>query len=158
MPLGTFTGLAGAVATLTLAGPAAAQDIVAALAVTGTHQRLVQAMDVAGLTPALKGDGPFTAFAPNETAFGKIEEGGELEQLLADAARLSATLGFHVIEGRIMAADLTEGKTHRTLQGSTITITLAGGAKVNGARIVKADIAASNGVVRVIDTILDPWR
>jgi uncharacterized surface protein with fasciclin (FAS1) repeats len=154
----TVLGLAGAVATLALAGPAAAQDIVAALSATGTHQRLVQALGAAGLAPALQGEGPFTIFAPNETAFGKIEEGGELEQLLADAARLSATLGFHVVEGKLLAADLTEGLTLRTLQGGTITITLAGGPKVNGARIVKADIEASNGVVHVIDTILDPWR
>jgi len=154
----TVLGLAGAVATLALAGSAAAQDIVAALSATGTHQRLVQALGAAGLAPALQGEGPFTIFAPNETAFGKIEEGGELEQLLADAARLSATLGFHVVEGKLLAADLTEGLTLRTLQGGTITITLAGGPKVNGARIVKADIEASNGVVHVIDTILDPWR
>lgn len=154
----TVLGLAGAVATLALAGPAAAQDIVAALAATGTHQRLVQAIGVAGLAPTLQGEGPFTIFAPNETAFGKIEEGGELEQLLADAARLSATLGFHVVEGKLLAAELTEGMTLKTLQGGTIKITLAGGPKVNGTSIVKTDIETSNGVVHVIDTILDPWR
>jgi len=154
----TVLGLAGAVATLALAGPAAAQDIVAALAATGTHQRLEQAIGVAGLAPTLQGEGPFTIFAPNETAFGKIEEGGELEQLLADAARLSATLGFHVVEGKLLAAELTEGMTLKTLQGGTIKITLAGGPKVNGTSIVKTDIEASNGVVHVIDTILDPWR
>jgi len=150
------TILASATLALALAAPAKSQDIVDAAVGAGTFGMLVKAVEAAGLVETLKGEGPFTVFAPNEFAFAEIEEGGEFEELLMQPDRLTALLTYHVVPGKIMAADLTEGMTLTSVQGGTLTITLAGGAKVNGVDIVNADIPASNGVIHAIGTILTP--
>ncbi len=97
----------------------------------------------AGLVETLKGEGPFTVFAPTDEAFAALPE-GTVDALLADPAALAAILTYHVIPGAVMSTDLTEGMTAATVNGAEVTITLEGGAKINGANIVQADIATSN--------------
>jgi uncharacterized surface protein with fasciclin (FAS1) repeats len=137
--------------------PAFAQemDIVDTAVVAGTFTTLVAAVQAAGLVETLKGGGPFTVFAPTDEAFAALPA-GTVEALLADPAALAAILTYHVVAGKVMSTDLTEGMTAATVNGANITITLEGGAKVNGANIVAADIAATNGVIHVIDAVILP--
>jgi transforming growth factor-beta-induced protein len=116
---------------------------------------LVAAVQAAGLEEALRSAGPFTIFAPVEAAFAALPDGA-LEGLLADPAALAGVLTYHVVPGRVFASDLVEGMTATTLQGGTLTIRLAGGARVNDAAIVAADVLTSNGVVHLIDAVLLP--
>ena len=125
-----------------------------------TRQRdttLVAAVTAAGLVDTLKGEGPFTVFAPSDAAFAALPA-GTVEDLLKpeNKDKLTALLTYHVIAGKVMAADLTEGMKAATVNGAEVTITLDGGAKVNGATISTADIAASNGVIHVIDAVIMP--
>ncbi len=137
--------------------PAFAQDmdIVDTAVAAGTFTTLVAAVEAAGLVETLKGPGPFTVFAPTDEAFAALPA-GTVEALLADPAALAAILTYHVVPGAVMSTDLTEGMTAATVNGADITITLDGGAKVNGANIVAADIAATNGVIHVIDAVIMP--
>jgi hypothetical protein len=116
---------------------------------------LVSAVQAAELTATLEGPGPFTVFAPVNSAFAALEP-AQVERLLAEGNRslLQKVLGYHVVPGRIRAADLTEGATVTTVEGSRLTIRLGGGARVNGAAIIATDIEASNGVVHLIDAVL----
>ena len=140
-----------------LATPAMAQDIVDTAIASGKYSKLVEALEAAGLVETLKGEGPFTVFAPSDIdAFSEVDEGGEFEQLLMDVPKLTSVLTYHVVPGKIMSADLTEGMTLTTVQGGDLTITLEGGPKVNGANIVVPDIEASNGVIHEIDALLMP--
>jgi uncharacterized surface protein with fasciclin (FAS1) repeats len=150
------TLLSAVAAAAVLGGPALSQDIVDVAAGSGSFQMLVQALQATGLDTALKGAGPFTVFAPDDGAFAPIEEGGEFEELLMSPDKLSAILSHHVVAGTVMAADLTDGMTLTALDGGTLTITLNGGPMVEGAAITAADVAASNGVIHVIDRILMP--
>jgi uncharacterized surface protein with fasciclin (FAS1) repeats len=130
-------------------------DIVDTAAAAGNFTTLLAAVEAAGLVETLKGEGPFTVFAPTDEAFAALPA-GTVEGLLADPAALAAILTYHVVPGKVMAADLTEGMMAATANGAEVTITLEGGAKINGANIVAADIAASNGVIHVIDAVIMP--
>jgi uncharacterized surface protein with fasciclin (FAS1) repeats len=109
------------------------------------------------LADTLKGEGPFTVFAPTDAAFAALPA-GTVEDLLKpeNKDKLIAILTYHVIAGKVMSTDLSEGLKAATVQGSEVTITLNGGAKVNGATISTADIEASNGVIHVIDAVILP--
>ena len=121
------------------------------------HTTLEAAVVAAGLAGTLSGDGPFTVFAPTDAAFAALPE-GTVETLLKpeNKDQLVSILTYHVVPGAVKSSDLTEGMTAATVQGGNVTFTLDGGAKVNGANITAADIAASNGVIHVIDTVIMP--
>lgn len=144
---------------LAFSAPAFAQDmdIVDTAVGAGTFTTLVAAVTAAGLVDTLKGEGPFTVFAPTDEAFAALPAGTVDTLLLPEnLEQLTAILTYHVVPGAVMSTDLTEGQTAATVNGAEVTITLEGGAKVNGANITTADIAASNGVIHVIDTVLMP--
>ncbi len=124
-------------------------------AAAGTFTTLLAAAEAAGLVETLKSEGPFTVFAPTDEAFAALPE-GTVEGLLADPAALAAVLTYHVIAGEVMSSALTEGMTAATVNGAEVTFTLEGGAKINGANIVAADVDASNGVIHVIDAVILP--
>ncbi len=142
-----------------LAVPAFAMemDIVDTAVGAGNFTTLVAAVTAAGLVETLKGPGPFTVFAPTDAAFAALPA-GTVEDLLKpeNKEQLIAVLTYHVVPGAVMSGDLTEGMMAKTVQGSDVTITLDGGAKVNGAPISTADIAATNGVIHVIDQVILP--
>jgi uncharacterized surface protein with fasciclin (FAS1) repeats len=134
-----------------------AKDIVDTAVAAGSFTTLVAAVEAAGLVETLKGEGPFTVFAPTDAAFAALPA-GTVEDLLKpeNKDKLIAVLTYHVIPGKVMSTDLSEGLKAATVQGAEVTITLEGGAKVNGAMISAADIAASNGVIHVIDQVILP--
>jgi uncharacterized surface protein with fasciclin (FAS1) repeats len=155
-----FTSLAAVAAFTLLATPVvhAAQgekDIVDTAVAAGSFNTLARALDAAGLVETLKGKGPFTVFAPTDAAFAKIPA-DQLDALLKDKARLTAVLTYHVVPGKVMAADVVKIKSARTVEGDSLTIDTSKGVKVDGASILKTDIVASNGVIHVIDTVLMP--
>ena len=137
------------------AAPAFADDIVDTAIGAGTFQTLVAAVQAAGLEETLRGEGPFTVFAPTDEAFAALPE-GTVESLLADIPALTAILTYHVVPGAVMSGDLTDGMTAATVNGADITIGTMGGVTVNGANVVAADIAADNGVIHVIDAVILP--
>ncbi|MCS6827207.1 MAG: fasciclin domain-containing protein [Caldilinea sp.] len=132
-------------------------DIVDTAVAAGSFNTLVAAVQAAGLVDALRGAGPFTVFAPTDDAFAKLPA-GTIDALLADpTGDLTQILLYHVVPGKVMSTDLSDGLEASTLQGGTVVFTLGdGGAKVNDANIVAADIEASNGVIHVIDSVLLP--
>jgi uncharacterized surface protein with fasciclin (FAS1) repeats len=134
-----------------------AKDIVDTAVAAGSFNTLAAALTAAGLVDTLKGEGPFTVFAPTDAAFAALPA-GTVEDLLKpeNKDKLVAVLTYHVVAGKVMSTDLTEGMTAATVQGANITITLEGGAKVNGAVISGADVEASNGVIHVIDSVILP--
>ena len=133
---------------------AQAKDIVDTAVDAGSFKTLATALGAAGLIETLKGKGPFTVFAPTDEAFAKIPK-ADLEALLKDKAKLTAVLTYHVVPGKVMAADVKAGKV-KTVQGSDITVTTKNGVMVNTAKVVKTDIVADNGVIHVIDTVIMP--
>lgn len=144
-----------AAAVIALASLSAqAADIVDTAVAAGNFKTLTTALTAAGLVDTLKGPGPFTVFAPTDEAFAKIPK-ADLDKLLANKAKLKSVLTYHVVSGKIMSADIKPGKV-KTVQGSDVTITTAGGVKVNNAKVVAADVAADNGVIHAIDTVLMP--
>ena len=144
--------IAAALAASALA--AQAKDIVDVAVGAGSFKTLVTAVQAAGLVDTLKSPGPFTVFAPTDAAFAKIPK-ATLDALLADKAKLTAVLTYHVVPGKVMAKDVKAGKV-KTVQGGELTITTTGGVKVDGANVVTTDVAASNGVIHVIDTVVLP--
>ena len=144
------------IAAAMVASTAAAQanDIVDIAVGAGSFNTLVTAVKAAGLVDTLKGKGPFTVFAPTDEAFAKVPK-ATLDALLADKAKLTAVLTYHVVPGAVMAKDVAAG-TVKTVQGSELTITTAGGVKVDNANVIKTDIVASNGVIHVIDSVVLP--
>lgn len=146
--------LVASVLSLGLALTAQAKDIVDTAVAAGSFKTLATALGAAGLVDTLKGKGPFTVFAPTDEAFAKIPK-ADLDALLKDKAKLTAVLTYHVVPGKVMAADVKAGKV-KTVQGSDLTVTTTGGVKVNGAKVVKTDIVADNGVIHVIDTVVMP--
>ena len=140
------------------AAHAETKDIVDTAAGAGKFQTLVTAVKAAGLVDTLKGTGPFTVFAPTDEAFAKLPK-GTVEDLLKpeNKAKLAAILTYHVIPGKVMAADIA-GKTAKvkTVQGSEISVDAIKGVKVDNATVVTADIVTSNGVIHVIDTVVMP--
>ncbi len=133
---------------------AMAQDIVDVASKAGSFKTLVAAVQAAGLVDVLKGPGPFTVFAPSDEAFAKIPK-ATLDGLLKDKAALTKVLTYHVVPGKVMAADVKAGKV-KTVQGQEITVKTDGGVMVDGAKVVATDVAASNGVIHVIDTVIMP--
>lgn len=116
---------------------------------------LTAAVKAAGLDLTLTDGGPFTVFAPTDEAFAKLPE-GTVEKLLANPEQLKKVLLFHVVSGTVMAADVVKLGSAETLNGQKLMITTKGGVMVDNAHVVKTDIAASNGVIHVIDTVLIP--
>ncbi|MBL8620935.1 MAG: fasciclin domain-containing protein [Myxococcales bacterium] len=133
----------------------ATADIVDTAVGAGSFTTLVAAVQAAGLVDTLKGDGPFTVFAPTDEAFAKLPP-GTVEALLKDKAKLTAILTYHVVPGRVTAADVAGLTTATTVQGGALAIDTSAGVKINDATVVKADVMASNGVIHVIDTVLLP--
>jgi len=150
--------VAGAAVVAVLLGPsmARAADIVDTAVSAGSFTTLVAAVKAAGLVPTLKGKGPFTVFAPNDAAFAKLPP-GTVESLLKNKAKLAAILKYHVIPGRVKAADVA-GKSLKvaTVEGQPLNVDGSFGVKVNDAHVIQPDIEASNGVIHVIDTVLLP--
>jgi uncharacterized surface protein with fasciclin (FAS1) repeats len=145
-----FTVAALSFAALT----AQAKDIVDIAVGSGTFKTLATALQAAGLVDTLKGTGPFTVFAPTDAAFAKVPK-ATLDALLADKAKLTAVLTYHVVAGKVMAADVKPGAV-RTVQGQDLTVATMGGVTINGAKVTATDIVADNGVIHVIDTVLLP--
>ena len=138
--------------------PAAKQDIVDTAISAGSFNTLVAAVQAAELVEALKGAGPYTVFAPTDEAFAALPA-GTVENLLKpeNQAQLQAVLLYHVVSGKIMAADIGSGAQPATLQGATIDVVgSASGVTVNGANVVSADVVTSNGVIHVIDAVILP--
>ncbi|MGD8374643.1 MAG: fasciclin domain-containing protein [Acidobacteriota bacterium] len=131
------------------------KDIVDTAVEAGDFQTLVQAVKAAGLVETLKGDGPFTVFAPTDEAFAKLPA-GTLEALLQDKEQLTAVLTYHVVPGRVMAADVIKLDTAPTVNGQTLKVRAGNGVEIEDAKVLKADITTSNGVIHVIDTVLIP--
>ena len=148
--------LAGAVA-LAMTSTASAADIVDTAA-AGHFNTLVAAVKAAGLVDALKGPGPFTVFAPTDEAFAKLPP-GTLEDLLKPENRdkLQKILTYHVVAGYVTAKDVVKLHSAKTLEGASLTINVgSNGVMVNNAHVTKTDIAASNGVIHVVDAVLLP--
>jgi uncharacterized surface protein with fasciclin (FAS1) repeats len=133
---------------------AQAKDIVDTAVGAGNFKTLAAALQAAGLVDTLKGTGPFTVFAPTDEAFAKVPK-ADLDALLKDKAKLTAVLTYHVVPGKVMAKDIKPGKV-KTVQGSELTLATAGGVTVDAAKVSTADIAADNGVIHVVDTVLMP--
>jgi len=133
---------------------AQAKDIIDTAVAAGNFKILATALTAAGLIDTLKGKGPFTVFAPTDAAFAKIPK-ADLEALLKDKAKLTAVLTYHVVPGKVMAADVKAGKV-KTVQGSELTISTTGGVMVDKAKVTATDIVADNGVIHVIDTVVIP--
>ena len=131
-----------------------AADIVDTAVAAGSFKTLAAALGAAGLVDTLKGKGPFTVFAPTDEAFAKIPK-ADLDALLKDKAKLTSVLTYHVVSGKVMAANVKSGKV-KTVQGSELTVSTSMGVMVDKAKVVKTDIAADNGVIHVIDTVLMP--
>lgn len=142
-------------AAVALAAPAAANDIVDIAAGAGSFNTLVAAVQAAGLVDTLKGDGPFTVFAPTDDAFAALPE-GTVEALLGDIPTLTAILTYHVVPGKVMSTDLSDGMMAATVNGQEITIGVGSGVTVDGANVIQADVEASNGVIHVIDAVILP--
>ena len=121
----------------------------------GQFNTLVTAVKAAGLVETLSGTGPFTVFAPNDAAFAKLPK-GTVESVIKDKAKLTSILTYHVVAGKHMAKDVMKMKSVKTLQGGSLTIDTSDGVKVNGARVIQADIEVSNGVCHMIDSVLMP--
>ena len=124
----------------------------------GSFTTLLAAAQAAGLVETLQGPGPFTVFAPTDAAFAKLPAGA-LDALLANKAELASLLTYHVVSGRVLSADLrkTNGATPATVNGQTIDVVVAGGkVTVNDANVVTADVPASNGVIHIVDAVLQP--
>lgn len=134
-----------------------AKDIVDIAVEAGSFTTLVAAVQAAGLVETLKGDGPFTVFAPTDDAFAALPE-GTVEDLLKpeNKDQLTAILTYHVVPAKVMSGDLSNDMSAATVQGGEVKIMTDGGVTVNGANVVTADIEASNGVIHVIDAVILP--
>ena len=149
---------AGAVALALSFSAAKAADIVDTAIAAGSFKTLVTAVKAAGLVETLKGKGPFTVFAPTDEAFAKLPA-GTVENLLKpeNKNQLVAILTYHVVSGKVMSKDLAGKKTMaKSVEGGEISIDATDGVKVDNAKVVKADIEASNGVIHVIDAVIMP--
>jgi uncharacterized surface protein with fasciclin (FAS1) repeats len=146
------------VGTLTVRVDAQGKDIVDTAVAAGQFKTLAAALQAAGLIETLKGGGPFTVFAPTDEAFAKLPK-GTVEDLLKpeNKAKLTAILTYHVVPGKVMAADVVKVKEAKTVQGGSLKVNVSGGkVMVDNATVVKTDIGASNGVIHVIDSVVLP--
>jgi uncharacterized surface protein with fasciclin (FAS1) repeats len=134
---------------------AAEKDIVDTAVAAGSFKTLVTAVEAAGLAETLKGDGPFTVFAPTDEAFAKLPA-GTVEALLADKEQLTKILTYHVVAGKVTAEQVAGLDSAKTLEGSSLAIDTTAGVQIGDAMVVQADVMASNGVIHVIDTVLIP--
>lgn len=130
-------------------------DIVDTAIQSGSFNTLVAAVKAAGLVDTLKGKGPFTLFAPDDAAFAKLPE-GTVEGLLKDIPTLTKILTYHVVSGKVMAADVAKIKSAKTVEGSEVKIDTTKGVKINDATVSTADVIADNGVIHIIDKVLMP--
>ena len=147
-----------AVASSAHTAPAETKDIVDTAVAAGSFNTLAKALTAADLIGTLKGEGPFTVFAPTDEAFAKLPA-GTLESLLKpeNKAKLQRILTYHVVAGKPMVADVVKMHSATAVSGDTITIATHGGTvTVDGAKVVKTDIVASNGVIHVIDSVIVP--
>lgn len=134
----------------------AARDIIETAAAAGSFNTLASAIEAAGLTETLKGEGPFTVFAPTDQAFAKLPD-GTLDALLKDKARLTAILTYHVLPGRVTSGDVAGLSSAKTVNGTDLAIKVQDGKVMVGeATVTQTDIAASNGVIHVVDQVLLP--
>ncbi len=157
--------MAGTAAFLMMAAPGtsaapdkhAKKDIVDTAVAAGSFKTLAAALQAADLVDALKGPGPFTVFAPTDEAFAKLPA-GTVEDLLKpeNKAKLQAILTYHVVPGKVMAADVLKLTSAKTLQGQSLTVSTKSGVSVDNASVIQTDIACSNGVIHVIDTVVLP--
>ncbi|WP_299284061.1 fasciclin domain-containing protein [uncultured Tateyamaria sp.] len=150
------TAAAFAVATSAFAG-SAKKDIVDTAVSAGSFETLVAAVQAADLVDTLKGDGPFTVFAPTDAAFAALPE-GTVESLLLpeNKEQLVSILTYHVVPGKVMSTDLSDDMEATTVQGEAVTIDLDNGVMIENATVTSADIETSNGVIHVIDTVILP--
>lgn len=132
-----------------------ANDIIETARSAGSFKTLLTAIEAAGLTDALRGDGPFTVFAPTDEAFAKLPA-GTVEGLLKDIPQLKTVLTYHVVPGKVLASDVVQLSEAKTLQGQSVTIDASSGVRIDAARVVKTDVMATNGVIQVIDEVLLP--
>ena len=133
-----------------------AKDIVDTAVGAGSFTTLVNAVKAAGLVDTLKSEGPFTVFAPTDAAFAKLPA-GTVEALLQDKDKLTAILTYHVVAGKVMAADVVKLSSAKTVQGQEVEIkTSSNGVMVDNAKVIKTDIETSNGVIHAIDTVILP--
>lgn len=147
----TLAALALAVAT----APAFAKDIVDTAVDAGNFKTLATALQAAGLVDTLKGKGPYTVFAPTDAAFAKIPK-AQLDAILADKAKLTKILTYHVVPGAVLAKDVKPGQV-KTVEGSSITVKSDGGkVMVDNATVTAVDVRADNGVIHVIDAVIMP--
>ena len=133
-------------------------DIIDTAVAAGSFTTLAAALTAANLIDTLKGPGPFTVFAPTDEAFAKLPAGA-VESLLTDIPKLTSILTYHVVAGKVMAADVIglNGKSAKTVNGADVAISTDGGVKLNGkSNVVKTDIECTNGVIHVIDTVILP--
>jgi uncharacterized surface protein with fasciclin (FAS1) repeats len=147
-----------AVSSFALSAQAFAADVVDTAVAAGNFKTLVAAVQAAGLVDTLKGPGPFTVFAPTDEAFAKLPA-GTVDDLLKpeNKDKLVAVLTYHVVPGKVMAADLAGKETKaKTVQGSEVTINGTNGVTVDGAKVIQADIVVDNGVIHVIDAVILP--
>ncbi|MBC7779272.1 MAG: fasciclin domain-containing protein [Proteobacteria bacterium] len=144
-------GIAAATAS---AADMANMDIVDTAAKNGSFKTLVSLIKQAGLVDTLKGKGPFTVFAPTDEAFAKVPK-ATLDGLAKDKEKLAAVLTYHVVPGRVLAKDVKAGGV-KTVNGQDVRLDTAGGVTVNGAKVISADVMASNGVIHVIDSVILP--
>ena len=159
LALGTLAALVMTFATPNRAAAGAdPKDIVDTAVAAGSFKTLAAALQAAGLIETLKGPGPFTVFAPTDEAFAKLPA-GTVEMLLKpeNKARLTRILTSHVVAGRVMAADAAKLTSAKAVSGDTLKIAAhGGGVTIDKAKVVTADVAASNGVIHVIDTVILP--
>lgn len=141
-----------------LAFNAAAADIVDTAVSAGSFNTLVTAVKAAGLVETLKGEGPFTVFAPTDEAFAKLPA-GTVENLLKNPEELKKVLTYHVVAGKVMAADVVKIKSAKTVQGSSAKVKVNGSSvMIDNANVVKTDIECDNGVIHVIDAVILPKK
>jgi uncharacterized surface protein with fasciclin (FAS1) repeats len=130
-------------------------DIVDTAVNAGSFSTLVAAVKAAGLVDTLKGAGPFTVFAPTDEAFAKLPD-GTVDALLKDIPKLKQILTYHVVSGKVMAADVVKLQSATTVEGSDVKIDASNGVKVNDSTVTTPDVATDNGVIHIIDTVLLP--
>jgi uncharacterized surface protein with fasciclin (FAS1) repeats len=145
-----------ALASGSTASPAASKNLVQTAVGAGQFKTLVKLVKLAGLQSALEGPGKLTVFAPTDAAFAKVPK-STINALLADKAKLKAVLLYHVLKGQVPAAKVVKLKSAKTLEGSSVKIKVSGGVvRVNGAKVLKTNVYASNGVIHVINSVLVP--
>jgi uncharacterized surface protein with fasciclin (FAS1) repeats len=130
-------------------------NIVETATTAGSFKTLVAAVQAAGLGETLSGAGPFTVFAPNDEAFAKLPA-GVVQALLGNIPRLTEILTFHVVPGKLMAADVVKLTSAKTVQGQNLTIAAQNAVTINGANVIMPNIEADNGVIHVIDQVILP--